>query len=674
MRYLITLLILTPAISLAQQSSNLDDVQPGRFDQGKMWTFENPPIEYFQEAYGFTPTQEWMDDIRKSALRFATWCSASFISSNGLIMTNHHCSRGVVTSVMNEGENFDKNGFYATTLEEERRIPDLFVDQMVMIADITEEVANSNLPVDSALSVITEQYSQREAWNGLKLETRNFYSGGQYSLYGFKQYNDVRLVLYPELPLGYYGGDPDNFTYPRYNLDFTFFRAYDDKGEPLQPENYFEFNSKGAEENELVFVIGNPGSTGRYLTMAQLYYQRDVTAPAIISLVKNRKEILLIAAEEVEDVYKKDSIVNYAFSLSNSEKAYTGRLDGLNDPYLMTKKAKKEEALRQNANPEIDPWSEIEDNAKEATNYYAEAVFLSPNGLRGKINQMLFQLSNYKNALENESEEEINSAKEALNNLLKGMDANLEKALFSALLMELNEHSRQDYIKSLLDGMDPRAKVTSIMTESILLNEPDKFFKLKANKLDKEPLIVFADVIPQKFQEASMVLGKINAENTALQSQVMNISFEASGLSSPPDATFSLRMADGIVKGYDYNGTTAPYKTTYFGLYDRYYSNDGKYPWDLPEKWKNPTMELLKSPLNFVSTTDIIGGNSGSPVINQNSEVVGLAFDGNIESLPGYFIFDDEYNRTVSVHSGGIAAALKYIYKANRLLPELNIK
>lgn len=674
MKYALTLLLLIPIVVFAQQTSNLEDVQPGRFDQGKMWTFENPPVEYFQEAYGFTPTQEWMDDIRKSALRFASWCSASFISSNGLIMTNHHCSRGVAASVMNEGENFDENGYYANTQADERKVPDLFVDQMVMIADITAEVANSNVSPDSALNVIKAAYAEKEGWEGLTLETRTFYSGGQYSLYGFKRYNDIRLVLYPELPLGYYGGDPDNFTYPRYNLDFTFFRAYDEDGNPVQPTHFFEFNPSGAAEGDPVFVVGNPGSTGRYLTMAQLYFQRDVSAPAIISLLENRKAILLKAAELVDDVYVKDSIVNMAFGLSNSEKAYKGRLEGLNDPYLMTKKEKKEQALRQNAVTESDPWSKIEDNAKELSNYYAELIFLSPNGLRGKVNQIIHQLAGYQQALSSENEEAIKASKKALSSLVMNMDVNLERALFSSILMELEDHSRQDYLNALLGGMDPGAKAAQVMEESILLSNPEKFFKLKANKLSKEPLMAFANVFPKKLQEAGGIAGRVNAEDGELQGEVMNISFQASGVSSPPDATFSLRIADGVVKGYDYNGTTAPYKTTYFGLYDRHYSNDQEYPWNLPEKWQNPPLELLKAPLNFVSTTDIIGGNSGSPVINQNSEVVGLAFDGNMESLPGFFIFDDEYNRTVSVHSGGIAAALKYIYKATRILPELNIE
>lgn len=674
MRYFIASFLLFPFFAFAQQPVDLEDVQPGRFDQGKMWTFENPPVEYFQEAYGFTPTQEWLEDIRMSALRFASWCSASFISGNGLVMTNHHCSRSVAASVMKEGENFDEQGFYAATLEEERRVPDLYVDQLVMVADITVAVGESKVPTDSALSQIKAEYSKKADWAGLELETRSFYSGGKYSLYGYKRYNDVRLVLYPELPLGYYGGDPDNFTYPRYNLDFTFFRAYDENGYPLKPTHYFEFNPQGAEENEAVFVVGNPGSTGRYLTMAQLYQQRDVNIPAIISLVENRKEILLRAAEQVEDVYVKDSIVNLAFSLSNSEKAYKGRLEGLYDDYLMSKKIKKEQALRQNSSSENDPWNQLEDNASVASNYTAELIFLSPNGLRGKTNQIIHQLARYQKALEDEDEEGITALSTTISSLVEDMDVNLERALFATLLIELSEHSKQDYVGELLGNMSADAKAKQVFTESVLLNDPEAFFDLKLKKVDKEPLIAFANVFPDKFQEARSVLAQVNSENEELQGQIMNISFQASGLSSPPDATFSLRLADGIVKGYEYNGTTAPYKTTYFGLYDRHYSNDQQYPWNLPERWKNPPMELLKSPLNFVSTTDIIGGNSGSPVINQNAEVVGLAFDGNMESLPGYFIFDDQFNRTVSVHSGGIAAAVKYIYKADRLFAELNIE
>jgi hypothetical protein len=671
---LLTLLLGWLSFLHAQQTINLEDVEPGRFDQGKMWTFEHPPVAYFEEAYGFKPSEEWMEDVRKSALRFASWCSASFISGQGLIMTNHHCSRSVTASVMKEGENFDENGFYAATMEEERQVPGLFVDQLVMIADITDEVKKrGDMSPEEALEAIQTEYSEKEAWQNLKLETRTFYSGGQYCLYGFKTYNDIRLVLYPELSLGYFGGDPDNFTYPRYNLDFTFFRAYDENGEPLQPANYFEFNPGGAAENEPVFIIGNPGSTGRYLTMSQLYYQKDVTAPAILSYLGKRKEILLKAAEGIEDVYKKDSVTNLAFGLSNSEKAYTGRLEGFYNPVLMTKKEKKEQEVRSNVAIEgTDPWVELEENIMEARKYYADMLFLSPNALKGKINQLIHKLPDYQAALESEDEENIKKATDALETSLAGFDQDFERALFATLLEDLETHSQGGYIDDLLNGQNPYERATTLINESILLQDPQKFFKLKAKKLDKEPLMEFAKVLPAKLAEAGAKMSAISKENNELQKKIMNLQFQLSGISSPPDATFSLRMADGVVKSYEYNGTIAPTNTTYFGLYDRHYSHQQEYPWDLPERWSNPPLELLKAPLNFVCTADIIGGNSGSPVINRDAEVVGLVFDGNIDSLPGYFIFDDTYNRTVSVHAGGIAAAVKYIYNADRLLKELN--
>ncbi|MDH5609052.1 MAG: S46 family peptidase, partial [Cyclobacteriaceae bacterium] len=502
---------------------------------------------------------------------------------------------------------------------------------------------------------------------------RTFYSGGKYSLYGFRRYDDIRLVLYPELAMGYYGGDPDNFTFPRYNLDFTFYRAYNEAGEPLMPANYFAFNPAGAVEDEPVFVIGNPGSTGRYLTMAQLYWQRDVSLPATLSYLRNRMDILMKAAETIEDVYVKDSVTNLAFSLSNANKAYTGRLEGMYDAVLMTKKEKKENQVRANARMEGgDPWIGLEDNYKVMGRYFADMFLLSPNALKGKVNQIIHLLADYATALENGETEAMEKHKQAMIKLVTDFDRNLERALFAAQLNELNQYSKGNYIRPLLGNMKPYDKAANLLESSLLLNDPDKFFALKSNKLDKEPLMAFARAFVPAFREAISFVRKVNNDNKDLESKIMNVQFQINGIDSPPDATFSLRMADGRVKGYDYNGTTAPTKTTYFGLYDRHYSFDGKYPWNLPARWMNPPLELLRAPLNFVSTADIIGGNSGSPVINQKAEVVGLVFDGNIESLPGYFIFDDTSNRTVSVHAGGIAAAVKYIYKADRLLKELN--
>ncbi len=676
MQQLLTYLLILalPLTSFSQTPSDLEEVQPGRFDQGKMWTFENPPVDYFEEAYGFRPSEEWLTDVRQSALRFASWCSASFVSESGLIMTNHHCSRSVTASVMKEGENFDDNGFYATTQEEERRVPDLYVDQLVMLADVTDAVkGRTGVSPDSALATVQAEYAQKEAWKDLEIETRTFYSGGRYSLYGFKRYSDIRLVLYPELALGYYGGDPDNFTYPRYSLDFTFFRAYDEAGNPLRPAHYFAFNTEGAQEGEAVFVVGNPGSTGRYKTMAQLHYQRDVSAPAILSFVRNRSRIYMEASERATDVYVKDSLRNMSFSMGNGEKAYEGRIEGLNDPYLMAKKQKKENALREQVSSEgADPWDELEANAEEETRYFAEVFFLSPSASRGKVMQLLPKIYDYRIALEQDEAEAAAAQRQDIRQLVAGLDPALETAMLTAVLEELAEHSRQGYAESLLQGKAPNERARAIMEESLLFQDTTKFFKRKPKTLNKDPLVALANELAPRFREARAKMGTLSQQNSDSEGKIANLQYEVEGQSSPPDATFSLRIADGTVRGYAYNGTEAPPFTTYFGLYDRHYSHGQEFPWDLPDRWKNPPMDLLKAPLNFVSTADIIGGNSGSAIINQNAEVVGLVFDGNIESLPGYFIYHNDFNRTVSVHAGGIVAALKYIYKADRLLPELN--
>jgi hypothetical protein len=671
-KYLLLILWIGISVSGYTQTANLEDVQPGRFDQGKMWTFENAPVDYFKEAYNFDATDEWLEDARKSALRFASWCSGSFISDQGLILTNHHCSRNVATKVMNPDENFEENGFYAETLDDERRVEGLYVDQLVMVADVTEEVmAMTAITADSALKTIVARLKTSAEWQNLVIETKTYYSGGRYSVYGFKRYTDIRLVLYPELALGFFGGDPDNFTYPRYSLDFTLWRAYDDEGKPLQTTNYFKFKEEGAAEGEAVFVVGNPGSTGRYLTMAQLYYQRDVMIPTRLSLYKNKLEILNIAAEQTNDIYEKDSIMNIIFSLGNSQKLFIGRIEGMNDPILMRKKELKEQQVRSNVALEgVDPWKEIELAYQDYGKYYAETYLLSKNsGIRGKVSKLIFLLSDYKAAID--AGDDISQLKSSLEETLAGFDSKLERALFTALLQELEEHSQLGYMTTLLEGKSPKQKAEEVFNESLLINDPDAFYKLKSKKLAKEPLIAFADAMVPAYDKAVSERRDIAAETKKYEEQIMNLQFSLSGLSSPPDATFSLRIADGVVKGYEYNGTIAPFFTTYYGLYNRYYSHGKKYPWNLPEKWLNPPAELLKAPLNFVCTADIIGGNSGSPVINKNQEVIGLAFDGNIEMLPGYFIFDTTYNRTVSVHSGGIAAAMRYIYKADRILEEL---
>lgn len=661
--------------------------EPQRFDFGKMWTFENPPKEWFEEAYDFTPKDEWYDDVRKSALRFATWCSAAFVSPDGLIMTNHHCSRDVVTDLQKEGEDFDNEGFYAKNLTDERKSEGLFVEQLLQVADITEEVmkytsnANGheeyNKLFDSAKTIIEEKYAAMDGWEGLRLQLVTYYSGGKYSLYGYKKYDDIRLVMVPELALGYFGGDPDNFTFPRYNLDFTFWRAYDENGNPLNTsEHYYEFNPDGIQEGEPLFVVGNPGRTERYRTVAELTYDRDYRYPTILNWLKNRYDML----QKIYDKNPSQDLMNQIFSLSNAIKAYTGIVGGLNNPILFGRKAKMEEDIRSQVTiTGDDPWESLEKSYAELAKHAGTSQLLNPrNPMNGKVLPMLFKIGNYYQELKNgKKTKELTSIADEIKGSISGIQSEEAQTTLAVLLSELQGamHPDNDYMSALLEGKTPEEYAAYFYSNSDLFDEKkvEKLFKGSAKKWEKsnDPAIKMAITFTEQSEMASKKFQESAASRKASDIAVANYVFQVKGTDLPPDATFTLRIADGVVKGYDYNGTTAPYFTTYYGLYDRHFSHLQKEPWNLPEKWMNPTDELLKAPLNFVSTNDIIGGNSGSSIINRKGEVVGLIFDGNIESLPGNFIYDETYNRAVSVHAGGILACLKHIYKAERLVTEL---
>ena len=334
------------AITNAQGSSSwydLDTVKAGKFDTGKMWTFEYPPIDYFEEEYGFTADEDWFDHVRMASLKFATYCSASFVSEDGLIMTNHHCARQNVTKVTQEGEDLHKNGFISFTPEDERPVPGLFVEQTVYYKDVTDEILDAieeGNTEDEKLAIksrVIEEIETRVAEEtGLDVSITPLYECGRYSLYGYKRYNDVRLVFAPEEQLGSFGGEEDNFTYPRYTLDFSFFRVYDDDGEPLKIDHYYKWSDSGAEVNEPVFVVGNPGSTNRLKTLAQLEYSKDISYPRTLELIDGLIETYesLLESDPERELELKDNLLNFL----NSQKAYTGMLKGLRDPILMQRK------------------------------------------------------------------------------------------------------------------------------------------------------------------------------------------------------------------------------------------------------------------------------------------------------------------------------------------------
>ncbi len=658
--------------------------EPGPFDFGKMWTFENPPKAWFKEAYNYNLDQEWFDEGREAALRFANWCSASFVSPNGLVMTNHHCSQPVVSDLQRDGENFDRDGFYASSLSDERRNPELFVEQLIKVADVTDKIKNAIGTVSeeerlsktqAAINAVVREYTEMTGWENLRLQTVAYYSGAKYSLYGYKRYNDVRLVFLPELDLGFYGGDPDNFTYPRYNLDVTFWRVYDDNGQPLNTtSHYFKFNTDGVHENTPVFVIGNPGSTERYRTVSQLEYDRDYRYPVDIEFYTNRMAML----EEEYALNPNDDLKNTIFSLSNSLKAIKGTLSGLHNPELFTRKVKMEQKIRSNASGKT-YWDDMHKHYQVLSRYGSEIRFMSPTPLSGKVLPLLHTINEYsKTATADPASTELEGLETKMMEMATSINDPKEVKAFAMVLSEMKKFAQPDdqYIQTILNGRTPEKAAAEILGKTVFASEKDlsKLLDKKTKKFlnKKDPLIDAAELIGEEYIRAVNAFSSTGGPRRQIEQQVAGEVFKVYGDKLPPDATFTLRISDGIVKGYEYNGTVAPVKTTYFGMYDRHYSNNGQFPWSLPEKWMNPSMELLKAPINFVCTADIIGGNSGSPIINVNREVVGLVFDGNIESLPGKFIFDEKDNRTVAVHAGGIVAALRYIYRADRLVSELS--
>lgn len=690
---IIALLLCSPAFS--QVRFNPDTVKAGLFDNGKMWTFDFPPVAYFEKTYQFKPDQEWFDGVRMSALRFASWCSASFVSSDGLVMTNHHCSRDVALKVQQAGENFNDNGFYAETLGQERRIPDLYVDQLVLLEDITARVQKAfdlgktdEEKIQRRMAefeAIKKEYEQKDVWKGLTLQPITLYQGAHYSLYGFKRYTDVRLVAMPELALGFFGGDYDNFTYPRYCLDFTFFRVYDDNGKPYNPKYYFKFNPNGVKENEPVFVVGNPGSTNRQATVSMLEYFRDVQWPTILGRLNARSAIL----QQYNKTIKSDSILNIVFRYENSIKAISGFLEGVRDPYIMARRKAFERefqnAVAKNNSPQrpesfknknpLSLWDEIASTQAQIKNVYFEANLFAPN----EFNSMLYDHAALLNIYAMVAESEPKRSTMIREYLLEN-----HKTVDEVEINYLATHFTE--IKNALGGNDPYVKAAwkgkSAVESALYFIKNSKANDLsfrkdllnqgsKAIMDSKDPMLALARMAASRYEVAQAKIKKLNAQMASLRSKLSLLLYSVYGTRIPPDATFSLRFADGRVTGYSYNGTKAPLHTTFFGLYDRYYSFEGTYPWDLPNKWKNPPVELLKEPMNFISTNDIIGGNSGSPMINRNREVVGLIFDSNMEGLPGNFIYLPEKNRTVSVHAGGIIAGLKYIYKADRIVKEL---
>lgn len=688
-RLVFSLIILLQTVSLSQSfyGVQLDTVKAQKFDMGKMWTFENPPNDYFKSEYNFVPAKEWLEKMQKSALKLGGGCSASFVSENGLIMTNHHCIRGILPSVNKENENILKDGFLANSLDEERRINNLKVQQLLIIEDVTDRVhtsMNQGKTDDEKVSLreseikkITEEYQQNLP--ELVFKVTSLYNGGRYSLYGYKVYDDIRLVFVPELFVAKLGGDYDNFTYPRYGLDCAFLRAYEN-GKPIKTNYYFKWSNEVVEEDQLVFVVGNPGSTDRLNTIEQIEFERDFRYPMMVSMLKDLYEIY---EEMVEETNAEDyGLIARLYSIGNALKVYEGTYKGLLDPILMARKKDFENTFRNSVLRDNslkikygNLWEDISFSISElktsARKSFAYTVsnFYSPQYLI-----IAFRLLNLIDDMNSDKIKKEDFIKEAEKIYPSDLNHNLQKRLMDVQL------------KVWRNNLSPESEIIKYFSkfnsaEEVIINSyfstKEKFLDLikkpaeEILKID-DPFLFFLLSTKEELKQISEENKKTNQRLLVLNQMLGEALYQVYGSSIPPDATGTLRIADGIVKSYNYNGTKAPIKTTFYGALDRYYSFDKKFPFNLPSYWENLPSEFnLSTPLNFISTNDIVGGNSGSAVLNKNAEVVGLAFDGNIESLPNTFIYTTEANRTVSVASVGMYNAIKYIYKANKLSDEI---
>jgi hypothetical protein len=662
---------------------------------GTMWTFDAPPLDYWRGTYNFAPDQQWLDHVRLSAVRIPG-CSASFVSANGLVMTNHHCGRSCTASASPPDTNYVDVGFAARNMADEKRCDGLWADQLQSIQDVTDRIRRA-----VSATTPTQQVEQRNIeidriekdcvqQTGSLCQVVTYYQGGMYSLYRYKHYTDVRLVMAPEGDIAFYGGDPDNFTYPRYDLDLTLLRVYEN-GQPLRPTDYLRWSSGGAADGELVFVVGNPGSTGRMLTMAQMEYLRDVDYPARLATYDRLLRVFRArsaSSPQAARVYE-----NQIFSYENSKKAVTGYLRGLTDSTIMAKKRAFENDFRARvrANPGLqaqygNTWPEIERAERELKAMARQLQWQSFGGgsnllsLAGAIVRLpimspladSLRLSQYRGPLLDRLRQQVLSP--------TPLDTAFERMALAATFVAWKEAlpSNDVILKAALGygNGDPEAAAARIVAQTTLFDAAARRALLQggtaAVNRSTDPLIVLARQLDPVNRRLAMRAAQLDAVVSANAEKLGRAIFGAYGTSLPPDATFTLRISDGVVKGFPYNGTVAPYKTTFYGLYDRAASFDNKTPFELPRRWSERKDRLdLTTPFDFVSTNDIIGGNSGSPVINRNAEVVGLIFDGNIESLPNRFIFTDDVARSVSVHSRSIPEALRKLYDAGWIADEL---
>ncbi len=664
-------------------------------DEG-MWLFNQPPRQWLREHHQFETTDAWLEHLQKASVRFNSGGSGSFVSEDGLLISNHHVGADALQKLSTAEKNYLRDGFYAATLAEEVKCLDLELNVLQSIQDVTARV-NAAVPAGAdpgkafaaRRKVIAEIEKESLDQTGQRSDVVTLWQGGAYHLYRFKRYTDVRLVFAPESQIAFYGGDPDNFEFPRFDLDICLFRAYEN-GQPAKVAHYLKFSPAGAKDGELVFVSGHPGRTSRLLTVPELVYLRDHALPNRLSTLK-RQEVLLEAwsarSEENARRAKED-----LFGIKNSRKAIDGRLAGLLDPELMGGKIQAEDGfktrLRSTAGQEeaLSAYEKIA-AATETTAAQAKRYNLLEGG-QGfgadsfGLARTLLRAGDERPKPNGERLREFSeSARASLEFSLfseKPIYADLEILLLTDSLTFLATSLGGDdpVVTRVLAGKSPRDRAGELIQKTKVR---DVAFRKKlydggaaAVTAANDPMIELARTIDTEARALRKVIEEQSEVKQQAQAAIARARNALLGTAGYPDATFTLRLSFGVIRGYEEDGRPVPATTTLDGLYGRAREMKNRAPFDLPPRWAKRKSRLsLQTPYNFVSTCDIIGGNSGSPVVNRAGEFVGIIFDGNLQSLPADYAFSERQGRATSVHSAAIHEALSKVYGVKALVREL---
>jgi len=663
-----------------------------RADEG-MWTFDNFPAKAVAAKYGFTPSKAWLNHVRASSLRIAGGCSASFISPQGLVMTNHHCVVECVQELSTAQQNLVEAGFTAQTASEEKKCPAFELDQLTEIRDVTAEVqqALAGKTGEAANAALNAKEAELQKSCGsdssIRCDLVSLYHGGVYDLYRYKRYDDVRLVFAPEMAVAQFGGDPDNFNFPRFDYDIGLLRAYE-AGHPVASPDYFKWSANGSKDGDLVFVSGNPGGTSRELTVAQLEFRRDKILPLEIpEIAEYRGQLEEFMTRGPEQAREADENL---FFIANDFKALWGQEQALVDPQFFGIKVREEQRVRAAiaANPKLasdgSAWDEVAEVQRARAQLFTRHAAMDNISFDSSLLRQAIALvrSSAERAKAN-SERLPEFTDQALVQVQQEISApvpvykDLEELNVAYVLSSIRRDLGTDdpFVRKMLGKDSPEQLAHKLITgthlDDVKVREGLYAGGQAAIAASVDPMILFVASIDSDLRAVRKEYeARVDAPTRAAAERIAKARFAVYGTSVDPDATFTLRLSYGTVKGFaDAQGRLVESYTTVGGLFDR---ATGAPPYALPPSWLSARPALnLTTPMNLSTTNDIIGGNSGSPLIDKNAEIVGLIFDGNIFSLGGDYAYDPAQNRSVAVDSRILLEGLRKVYHLNRIADEV---